>query len=228
MRLVRAINFLPPSGGEKSTDTCTDEAEDWRKYGLSLVAGADDGLRRTIIIDGRASSEASARSDSSTNERVAPAMPGAARGNLLDAGAGKSLVCSVGVDDESVVGDGLELALKGFLVIENDTDLLTRAELFEIVPAGILGAAKRGADQQYREQQSEAKPAHGSKHPESPWGFKNGTDHTPHSALRRSVYRHARATGLLPKRQKNVRTALRFAADGVSGNSTHISSSDPT
>ena len=78
LRLVRAINLLPAAGGEKSTDTCADEAEDWRKYGLSLIAGADDGLWRTVIIDGRASSEASTRSDGGANERVAPAMSRAA------------------------------------------------------------------------------------------------------------------------------------------------------
>ena len=52
--LVGAINFLPAAGGEKSADTWVDEAEDRRKYALSPDAGADDGLPRTIIIDGHA------------------------------------------------------------------------------------------------------------------------------------------------------------------------------
>ena len=75
LRLVGTINFLPAAGGEKSADNCADEAKDWRKYGLSLVAGTDDGLPSTVIINSRAGSEASARSDSGANERVAPAMP---------------------------------------------------------------------------------------------------------------------------------------------------------
>jgi hypothetical protein len=62
--LVRAINFLPATGGEKSTYTRAEEAECWRKYGLSPVAGADDGIVGTVIIDGGPSSEASTRPDS--------------------------------------------------------------------------------------------------------------------------------------------------------------------
>jgi hypothetical protein len=75
LRLVGTINSLPAAGGEKGADTCADETKDGRKYGLSLVAGTVDGLPRTVIINSRAGSEASARSDSGANERVAPAMP---------------------------------------------------------------------------------------------------------------------------------------------------------
>lgn len=78
LRLVRAINFLPAPGGEKSTYTCAEEAEHWREYGLSLVAGADDGIGGTVIIDGGPSSEAGTRPDSCANEGVPPAMPRAA------------------------------------------------------------------------------------------------------------------------------------------------------
>jgi len=47
LRSVRAINFLQRWRGEERP-TCADEAEDRRKDGLSLVAGADDGLRRAV------------------------------------------------------------------------------------------------------------------------------------------------------------------------------------
>src|ERR1039457_701224 len=50
-RLVRAINFLPAPGGEKSTYTCAEESEYWREYGLSLVAGADDGIWPEMVAD---------------------------------------------------------------------------------------------------------------------------------------------------------------------------------
>ena len=78
LHLVRAINLLPAPGGEKSTYTCSEEAEYWRKYGLSLVAGADDGIGGTVIIDGGSRSEASTRTDSCADEGVPPAMASAA------------------------------------------------------------------------------------------------------------------------------------------------------
>jgi len=77
-RLVRAIDFLPAPGGEKSTYTCAEESEYWREYCLSLVAGADDGIGGTVIIDGGPSSDTSTRPHSCANEGVPPAMPGAA------------------------------------------------------------------------------------------------------------------------------------------------------
>ena len=77
-RLVRAIDFLPAPGGEKSAYTCAEESEYWREYCLSPVAGADDGIAGTVIIDGGPSSEASARPDSCANEGVPPTMPRAA------------------------------------------------------------------------------------------------------------------------------------------------------
>lgn len=161
LRLVRTIDFLPAPGGEKSTYTCAEEAEYWRKYGLSLVAGADDGMGGTVI-DGGPSSEAGTRPDSCANEGVAPAMPRAARGYLLHARAGKSLVCSFGPDDDGIVGGGLELAFEGFLTVDHDADLLSGADLFKVVPCRILGAEERGTGEEAEEweQQTEAKCAH--------------------------------------------------------------------
>jgi len=82
---------------------------------------------------------------------------------LLHARAGKSLVCSTGSDDDGIVGAGLELALEGFLAVDHDADLLSKAELFEIVPCRILGATERGTDEQAEEWEhhAEAKWAHG-------------------------------------------------------------------
>jgi hypothetical protein len=57
-----------------------------------------------------------------------PSFRGRIALDLLDAGARKSLVCSVGVDDESVVGDGLELAFERFFAVEHHADLLSGAE----------------------------------------------------------------------------------------------------
>jgi hypothetical protein len=75
LRLVRAINFLPAPRREKSTYTCAKKAKYWREYGLSFVAGADDGIGGTIIIDRGAGSEARTRPDSCANEGVPHAMP---------------------------------------------------------------------------------------------------------------------------------------------------------
>ncbi len=75
LRLVRAINFLPAPRREESTYTCAKKAKYWREYGLSFVAGADDGIGGTIIIDRGAGSEARTRPDSCANEGVPHAMP---------------------------------------------------------------------------------------------------------------------------------------------------------
>jgi hypothetical protein len=57
----------------------------------------------------------------------------------------------------------LELAFEGFLAVDHDADLLSRAELFEIVPCRILGATERGTDEQAEEWEhhAEAKCAYG-------------------------------------------------------------------
>ena len=51
---------------------------------------------------------------------------------MLGAGAGKSLACSVGSNGDGLVGDGLELALEGFLAVELYANLLAGAELFDL------------------------------------------------------------------------------------------------
>ena len=161
-RLVHAIDFPPATGGEKSTYTCAEESEYWREYGLSLVAGADDGIGGTVIIDGGPSSETGTRPDSCADEGVPPAMPRAAGGYFLHARARKSLVCSIGPDDDGIVGGGLELAFEGFLAVDHDEDLLSGAELCKVVPCRILGATERGTDEQAEEWEhhAEAKCAH--------------------------------------------------------------------
>jgi len=135
---------LPASPrGEKSTYTCAEKAKYWREYGLSLVAGADDGIGGTIIIDGGASSEARTRPDSCANEGVPPAMPARREKNFLHTSTGKSLVCSFGPDDDCIVSGGLELAIEGFLAVGHDADVHSGAELFKVVPCRILGATER-------------------------------------------------------------------------------------
>jgi hypothetical protein len=52
LRLVGAINFLPADGGEKSTYTWVDEAEDRRKYALPPMPARTIGLPRAVNIDG--------------------------------------------------------------------------------------------------------------------------------------------------------------------------------
>jgi len=117
---------LPAAGGQESPNAGTDEAKHGRKYGLSLVTGADDGLRRAVIIDGRTGSEACARSDGGANERVAATMPWAARRYPLDVLPGESLVTAFGVDDDRFVAYGLKLTFVGFLVAEHNLNLLAR------------------------------------------------------------------------------------------------------
>jgi hypothetical protein len=56
------------------------------------------------------------------------------------------LVRSVGSDNDGIVADGLKVTLGEFAVIELNADLPTGAQLFKIVPFGILGATKRGSN----------------------------------------------------------------------------------
>jgi hypothetical protein len=55
----------------------------------------------------------------------------------------KRLVRSLCSINYGIVAYGLELAFGEFAVVELNADLLTEAELFEVVPFGILGAKKR-------------------------------------------------------------------------------------
>src|SRR5271165_560982 len=112
-RKLLGINLLPFAAGDKSADARADESGDDGWYGDVGAAGADDARRlRTLVsmIDGHANTETGSSADGGSNERVVPTAPGSARGNLLNVGAGDSLVSSFGPDDEGIVGDGLEWA----------------------------------------------------------------------------------------------------------------------
>lgn len=58
------------------------------------------------------------------------------------------LVRSLGPDNDGIVGDGLKVTFGGFAIVELKADLLTGAQLFEVVPFGILGATKRGTNKE--------------------------------------------------------------------------------
>jgi hypothetical protein len=72
---------------------------------------------------------------------MAAAMAWALGRYQLDALAWDGLVRAFGVDHDSVFGNGLELALVGFGVVQNYTDLLARRQSFKSVPGRILGGS---------------------------------------------------------------------------------------
>ena len=154
---------MPASGGKKSAYTCADEAEHRRQNGLSFIAGADNRIARAVIIDGCTGSEAGTRADRRANEGVASAMPRAARGYLLHAVAGNSLLPTFGPDNNGIVGTGLKLAFDGLVAVDYDPNLLAWGELFQIVPSWIVRGIERATDEQTEKQQnhSETKCAQG-------------------------------------------------------------------
>lgn len=75
----------------------------------------------------------------------------------------KRLVSSLDPDNDGIVADGLEVAFREFAVAELNADLLTGAELFKVVPFGILGFTERGNEKEGTkkwEHHSEAGCAH--------------------------------------------------------------------
>ena len=128
-QLAGTVDLLPGSYGEQSAYTRADESEGGRQDGLAFVAGTDDHGGRTVV-DGNAEAEAGACSNRGADERMAAAMAISLDGNALNGLAGQGLVSARGMNDESVVAHGLQVALIGLAVPKRHLGLLTWRELF--------------------------------------------------------------------------------------------------